>query len=87
MYDRLDLHQRAENRGRLRDASSPVEMVQVIHRHIMGDVQLILLDPLLDLIDRLSFFFELKRLVQKKALPQAGAERIENDDLCLLLFF
>ena len=82
MYDRFHLHKCPQNCCRFGNTSTSLQMIQIIHRNIMANVKLVLFCPLCDLINRLAFFFQLKSIVQKQALSQAGAKCIDHDNLC-----
>ena len=81
MNDWLDLYHGSQNSRRLGYAASPLQMVQIIYRYKMADMQFIFLHPLCNLFDRLSFFFQLQCIIKQNSLSQTGAKRVNHDDL------
>ena len=86
MYDRLYLYKCADHGCRLGDTAASVEVVQVVYRHIMTDMEFVLLDPLRHFVYSLSRRFLLKSFVKEKPFAKARAERINYNDLCLRIF-
>ena len=57
MYDWLHLHQCSKYSSRLGNSSSSVQMIQIIYRNIMADMQFIGFYPFSNLFQSLSLIF------------------------------
>ena len=87
MEHRLDLQHGAHHGGGGGDAAAPLEEVQVIHRELVAQLQLVGLCPVPNLLDGLALGALLGGQINKQPLPQRGTQSIHGVQLSIRVFF
>ena len=83
MQDGLDVEQRARPGGRLGHASAAEQEHQVIDGEPVGEVELVLLEPVAHLVDRLPGARVLHRVPDEQPLAAGCRKRIDHVDFTL----
>ena len=83
VHNRLDTHERADNRAGCRQAAAAIEEHQVIDGEPVNQVLNMLLDPLGVLLDGHALFAVLQRIMHQQALACRRASAVNHDDFLI----
>ena len=87
MEDRFDLEHGTHHSGGGRDASAPLQEVEVVHREVVAQVLLVCLYPVPDLFNTGAVVPLLGGIPHQQALSQRGAQGIHSVQFAFRVFF
>ena len=83
---RLDVEHRAEKRRRTGHTPAALEMIQVVHREPVGQMQLVFLQPPGRFFNAAARLLLLRRMVDQQALAHGGAQAVHREEFVLRIF-
>ena len=83
VHNRLDTHERTDNRAGCRQAAAAIEEHQVIDGEPVNQVLNMLLDPLCVLLDGHALFAVLQRIMHQQPLACRRASAVNHDDFLI----